>query len=86
MCLLLTVTVLSFNSAFALDIGFNPSTQTVVYDNYANVEITINTSGFGLVTGYDLLLNYDPFILDIEKSELIILVIKIGHRKNIYKN
>jgi len=25
-------------------------------------------------------------ILDIQKSELVILVIKIGHRKNIYKN
>ena len=74
-CLLLTVTVLSFNSAFALDIGFNPSTQTVVYDNYANVEITINTSGFGLVTGYDLLLNYDPFILDIENDDISLLSI-----------
>ena len=36
--------------------------------------------------GYRLRVGDYRIILDIEKSELIILVIKIGHRKNIYEN
>jgi mRNA interferase RelE/StbE len=36
--------------------------------------------------GYRLRVGDYRVILDIYKSELIILVIKIGHRKNIYKN
>jgi mRNA interferase RelE/StbE len=36
--------------------------------------------------GYRLRVGDYRVILDIQKSELIILVIKIGHRKNIYKN
>ncbi len=36
--------------------------------------------------GYRLRVGDYRIILDIKKSELIILVIKIGHRKNIYKN
>ncbi len=36
--------------------------------------------------GYRLRVGDYRIILDIQKSELIILVIKIGHRKNIYKN
>jgi mRNA interferase RelE/StbE len=36
--------------------------------------------------GYRLRVGDYRVILDIEKSELIILVIKIGHRKNIYKD
>ena len=35
--------------------------------------------------GYRLRVGDYRVILDIQKSELIILVIKIGHRKNIYK-
>ncbi|MDG6218826.1 MAG: type II toxin-antitoxin system RelE/ParE family toxin [Candidatus Thermoplasmatota archaeon] len=35
--------------------------------------------------GYKLRVGDYRIILDIEKSELIILVIKIGHRKNIYE-
>jgi mRNA interferase RelE/StbE len=35
--------------------------------------------------GYRLRVGDHRIILDIEKSELIILVIKIGHRKNIYE-
>ena len=34
--------------------------------------------------GYRLRVGDYRIILDIEKSELIVLVIKIGHRKNIY--
>jgi len=34
--------------------------------------------------GYRLRVGDYRVILDIEKSELIILVIKVGHRKNIY--
>jgi len=34
--------------------------------------------------GYRLRVGNYRVILDIEKSELIILVIKVGHRKNIY--
>jgi mRNA interferase RelE/StbE len=37
-------------------------------------------------SGYRLRVGDYRVILDIQKSELIILVIKIGHRKNIYKN
>ena len=36
--------------------------------------------------GYRLRVGDYRVILDIQKSELVILVIKIGHRKNIYKN
>ena len=36
--------------------------------------------------GYRLRVGDYRVILDIYKSELIILVIKVGHRKNIYKN
>lgn len=36
--------------------------------------------------GYRLRVGDYRVILDIYKSELIILVIKIGHRKNIYKD
>jgi mRNA interferase RelE/StbE len=36
--------------------------------------------------GYRLRVGDYRVILDIEKDKLIILVIKIGHRKNIYKN
>jgi mRNA interferase RelE/StbE len=36
--------------------------------------------------GYRLRVKDYRVILDIKKSELVILVIKIGHRKNIYKN
>ena len=36
--------------------------------------------------GYRLRAGEYRIILDIEKEKLIILVIKIGHRKNIYKN
>jgi mRNA interferase RelE/StbE len=36
--------------------------------------------------GYRLRVGDYRVILDIQKSELIILVIKIGHKKNIYKN
>jgi len=36
--------------------------------------------------GYRLRVGDYRVILDIYKSELIILVIKIGHRKHIYKN
>ena len=36
--------------------------------------------------GYRLRVGDYRVILDIQKSELIILVIKISHRKNIYKN
>ncbi|MDG6218911.1 MAG: type II toxin-antitoxin system RelE/ParE family toxin [Candidatus Thermoplasmatota archaeon] len=36
--------------------------------------------------GYKLRVGDYRVILDIQKSELIILVIKIGHRKNIYKD
>lgn len=36
--------------------------------------------------GYRLRVGEYRVILDIHKDELIILVIKIGHRKNIYKN
>jgi len=36
--------------------------------------------------GYRLRVGDYRVILDIQKSELIILVLKIGHRKNIYKN
>ena len=36
--------------------------------------------------GYRLRVGDYRVILDIQKSELIILVIKIGHRKNINKN
>jgi len=36
--------------------------------------------------GYRLRVGDYRVIFDIQKSELIILVIKIGHRKNIYKN
>lgn len=36
--------------------------------------------------GYRLRAGDYRVILDIQKSELIILVIKISHRKNIYKN
>jgi len=36
--------------------------------------------------GYRLRVGEYRVILDIEKDKLIILVIKIGHRKNIYKN
>ena len=36
--------------------------------------------------GYRLRVGLYRVILDIEKDKLIILVIKIGHRKNIYKN
>jgi len=35
--------------------------------------------------GYRLRVGEYRIILDIEKEKLIILVIKIGHRKNIYK-
>ena len=35
--------------------------------------------------GYRLRVEEYRIILDIEKEKLIILVIKIGHRKNIYK-
>jgi mRNA interferase RelE/StbE len=37
-------------------------------------------------SGYRLRVGDYRVILDIQKSELIILVIKIGHKKNIYKN
>ena len=37
-------------------------------------------------SGYRLRVGDYRVILDIQKSELIVLVIKIGHRKNIYKN
>ena len=36
--------------------------------------------------GYKLRVGDYRVILDIDKGNLIILVIKIGHRKNIYKN
>ncbi len=36
--------------------------------------------------GYRLRVGDHRVILDIEKDKLVILVIKIGHRKNIYKN
>lgn len=36
--------------------------------------------------GYRLRVGEYRVILDIQKSELIILVIKIGHRRNIYKD
>ena len=36
--------------------------------------------------GYRLRVGEYRVILDIEKDKLIILVIKIGHRKNIYKD
>ena len=36
--------------------------------------------------GYRLRVGDYRVILDIQESELVILVIKIGHRKNIYKN
>ena len=36
-------------------------------------------------SGYRLRVEEYRIILDIEKEKLIILVIKIGHRKNIYK-
>ncbi len=36
--------------------------------------------------GYRLRVGEYRVILDIEKDKLIILIIKIGHRKNIYKN
>ena len=36
--------------------------------------------------GYRLRVGEYRVILDIHKDELIVLVIKIGHRKNIYKN
>jgi len=36
--------------------------------------------------GYKLRIGNYRIILDIEKDKLLILVIKIGHRKNIYKN
>ena len=35
--------------------------------------------------GYRLRVGEYRVIIDIEKDELIILVIKIGHRKNVYK-
>jgi len=37
-------------------------------------------------SGYRLRVGQYRVILDIYKDKLIILVIKIGHRKNIYKN
>ena len=37
-------------------------------------------------TSYRLRVGEYRVILDIERDKLIILVIKIGHRKNIYKN
>jgi mRNA interferase RelE/StbE len=37
-------------------------------------------------SGYRLRVGDYRVVLDIYKSELIILVIKVGHRKNIYKN
>ncbi|MFH1978023.1 MAG: type II toxin-antitoxin system RelE/ParE family toxin [Candidatus Aenigmatarchaeota archaeon] len=36
--------------------------------------------------GYRLRVGGYRIILDIEKDKLLILVLKIGHRKNIYKN
>lgn len=36
--------------------------------------------------GYKLCVGDYRIILDIEKDKLIILILKIGHRKNIYKN
>ena len=37
-------------------------------------------------TGFKLRVGDYRVILDIDNKELIVLVIKIGHRKNIYKN
>jgi len=37
-------------------------------------------------TGYRLRVGNYRVILDIEKEKLIILVLKVGHRKSIYKN
>ena len=69
-CMFLVVSVLILDSAYALYIGFNPSVQTVAQGDYATVDITIDTFGFMLLTGYDLLLNYDPFILNIQNADI----------------
>lgn len=36
--------------------------------------------------GYKLRIGYYRVILDINKSKLLILVVKAAHRKNVYKN
>jgi hypothetical protein len=78
------VSILIINSAFALNIGFHPSTQTVIQGDYAIVDITIDTSGFGLLTGYDLLFDYDPFILNIENDDISFISILEG--VNVYSS
>ena len=37
-------------------------------------------------TAYKLRIGDYRVIIDLEKDKLIVLIIKIGHRKNVYKN
>ena len=67
-CMFFVVSVLIAGSAYALGLGFNPSAQTVVQGDYATVDI--ETDDFLSLAGYDILLEYDPFILDIETDDI----------------
>ncbi|MGA1842334.1 MAG: cohesin domain-containing protein [bacterium] len=77
-CLFFVVSIFIIDSAYALGLGFNPSAQTVALGDNATVEITIDTFGFGLLSGYDLLIDYDPFILNIENNDISLNTILEG--------
>lgn len=69
-CMFFVVSIFIIDSAYALGLGFNPPAQTVVQGDYAIVDIAIDTYGFGLLSGYDLLIDYDPFVLNIENEDI----------------
>lgn len=70
LCMFFIGSILIIYSAFALSLGFDPPSQNVIQGKTAIVDIKIDTSGFGFLTGYDLLIDYNPFILDINNDNI----------------